>query len=144
MSKHTINSESSLSILIGLLRTTFKEKRYFQVTMNTGKKRSNDQNSTSHCWYLQISREEGQHTPEEVKCLCKYHIGLPILRGDDSEFDAICREVIDPLPYPSRIKAMIHMPVTSLMTTLQYNEYLEQMQRHYAGRVVLEFKKEEA
>lgn len=137
--KYTINSKDSLSSLIGKLRETFTEKKYFQVTINTGKRRTISQNFVSHGWYKQISTEGSEYTPEEVKNLCKYHLGLPILRGDDESFNATCEAIIDPLPYESRIKAMTYLPVTSLMSTVQLSLYLETVQRHYAGRVKLEF-----
>ena len=140
--KFTINSEDSLSEMIGVLRHTFKEKKYFQVTINDGKKRSIEQNFVSHGWYAKVSREEGEYTPEGIKCLCKYHFGLPILRADDPEYNEWCTKVIDALTYESRIEAMKYTPCTSLMTTKQLSEYMEHIQKHYAGRVVLEFEQE--
>lgn len=144
-----VNSRGSLSDAIGLLRKTFEEKKFFTFIIKTGKARSIPQNSISHAWYLQVSLEEREFTPEEVKCLCKYHFGLPILRGDiDLEvevggemvnYNEVCEQVIDPLPYENRIKAMLYFPVTSKMKTKQLNFYLECVQRHYAKRVQLMF-----
>ena len=140
--KKIINSADSLSVVIGELRKLFKEIRYFTVTINTGKKRTLNQNAISHAWYLQVSREEGEYTPENIKNLCKFHFGLPILRGEDEEYNSYCADVIDPLPYENKIKAMTYMPVTSFMSTKQLSEYMEHVQRHYAGRVNLEFPEE--
>ena len=137
--KLTINGQESLSMVIGKLRDTFKDKKYFSVTIHTGKNRTISQNSLQHAWYLQVSREEAEYTPAEIKRLCKYRYGLPILRGDDAEFNEVCARVIDPLVYESRILAMEYLPVTSLMSTKQLSEYMEQVQNHYAGRVQLEF-----
>ena len=137
--KHTVNSEASLSELIGLLRSTFRGKKYYQVTIHAGKARSLNQNAIGHAWYLQVSREEAEYTPGDVKCLCKYAYALPILRGDDAEYNAACEKVIDVLLYEDRIKAMEYWPATSLMNTKQKTEYLEAVQRHYAARVNLEF-----
>ena len=137
--KLTVNGQESLSAAIGALRETFKEKKYFLVTLHTGKSRTTSQNAISHAWYLQVAREEAEYTPEEVKCFCKLRYGLPILRGDDERVNELCASVIDPLPYESRVKAMRLFPVTSLMSTKQLGEYLEHVQSHYAGRVKLEF-----
>jgi len=137
--KRIVNSTESLSTVIGELRKTFKEIRYFTVTINTGKKRTLSQNSILHAWFLQVSREEGEYTPEDVKNLCKFHRGLPILRGDDEDFNNLCERIIDPLPYEDRVLAMTYLPVTSIMTTNQLNEFLEAIQKNYAGRVNLEF-----
>jgi hypothetical protein len=147
--KRIVNSTESLSTVIGELRKTFKEIRYFTVTINTGKKRTLSQNAIVHAWFLQISRETGEYTPEDVKNLCKYHFGLPILRGEvdeeknltDSaiEYNSHCEAVIDPLSYENRIKAMTYYPCTSFMTTKQLNEFMEAIQNNFAGRVNLEF-----
>lgn len=137
--KFTINSIDSLSQFIGEIRKKFKEQHYIEVSIKErDKHRSINQNSVQHAWYNQISREEQEYTPEGIKCRCKYHLGLPILRGDDPEYNQICVEVIDPLPYEAKIKAMKYFPVTSLFNTKQAKEYMEHMQAHYAGRVVLE------
>jgi len=140
--KHTINSEHTLSEMIGLLRATFKEKHFLQVTLNTGKKRTISQNAIGHAWYRQVSLEENEYTPGEIKNMCKYRYGLPILRGDDEKYNEACRVAIDPLSYANRIKAMEYWPVTSLMNTNQETEYLESVQRHYAGRCDLKFGEE--
>lgn len=139
MSKHTINSQDRLSDIIGLLRQTFKDKKWFEVTINTSKGRTISQNSISHAWYKQVADELREHTPGEIKCLCKYHFGLPILRGDDPEYNDACAKVIDPLPYEDKIKAMEFWPVTSLMKTKQLSDYMEHVQKNYIGRVELTF-----
>ena len=138
--KFTINSQDSLSSFIGKVRELFKTQRYLEVSIKErGKHRSINQNFVSHGWYKKVSVEEGEYTPEDVKCLCKLHFGLPILRADDEEYNAACEKVIDPLPYESKIEAMRYFPCTSLMTTKQKSLYMQHVQAHYAGRVVLEF-----
>ena len=137
--KLTINSIDSLSLAIGKLRELFSEIHYFQITINTGKSRSLSQNAISHAWYVQVAREELEYDAETVKCLCKLHYGLPIVRGDDEMYNGVCVQVIDPLPYENKVKAMKYFPCTSLMKTLQMAEYLEHVQKHYAGRVDLKF-----
>ena len=141
--KLTVNSTTSLSEAIGVLRQTFKDRKFFQVTINTGKARSISQNSILHSWFTQVAVEERMHSDMGVKCLCKLHIFLPILRGEDEEFNSVCEKVIDPLPYESKIKAMEILPVTSLMKTKQLARGLEAMQVHYAGRVELLFPDDE-
>ena len=140
MSKHKINSDESLSKFIGEVREKYKQLHYLEISIKErGKHRSLDQNWVSHGWYKKVSLEEGEYTPEEIKRLCKLHFGVPILRADDEAFNAWCVNVIDLLPYESRVEAMEHLPVTSIMTTKQMSLYMEHMQKHYAGRVELEF-----
>ena len=134
-----VNSRDSLSIAVGELTRTFEKAHYFTLDIKTGKKRTLPQNAISHRWYALVSRVDKEYDPEEVKCLCKYHKGLPILRADDESYNQICMEVIDPLPYEARIKAMKYFPVTSLFNTEQFTEYLSAVQKNYAGRVLLTF-----
>ena len=137
-----VNSRDALAIACATLCETFEKARYFTLDIKTGKKRTLPQNAISHRWYALVSRIEKEYDPEEVKCLCKWHKGVPILRADDEEYNQICVEVLDPLPYEARIKAMKYFPVTSLFNTEQFTEYLEAVQRNYAGRVLLTFEEE--
>jgi hypothetical protein len=137
--KRTINGTTSLSELIGDLRALFKVQKFFTVTINTGKKRSLDQNAILHVWINQVCKEEREFTEMELKCLWKYTFFMPILRGEDEHFNEVCSKVIDVLPYESRVAAMEYMPVTSLMTTEQLSRGLEAAQKYYIGRVELTF-----
>jgi hypothetical protein len=138
--KLTINSTSSLSEAIGQLREAYEEHKFVTMRLDNRKPRTLTQNALLHAWCSTVAVEERQYTDSEVKCLCKLWFFLPILRGEDDEFNAICESVIDPLPYESKVKAMEILPVTSLMKTKQLNRGLEAMQAHFAGRVELEFK----
>jgi len=138
-----INSPAAISDLIGHLRELFKETKFFTVTINTGKKRTLALNSLSHAWYTQVAKEEREYTDEEVKCLCKLHFGVPILRGEDEDYNNTCVQLIDPLTYEGQLIAMKVYPCTSKMNTKQFCRYLEQVQAHYAGRVKLEFPEEQ-
>jgi hypothetical protein len=139
MAKIKIYSKETLSNAIGVLRQAFKDKGYLTMSISTGKARSLSQNALSHAWYTQVAVEEGEYTDGEVKRLCKFHFGLPILRGEDEHFNEVCCQTIDPLPYESKIAAMEYLPVTSLMKTKQLARYLEAVQAHYVGRVELLF-----
>lgn len=141
----TVNSDTSMSEAIGVLREAYKEHKYLTVTLNTGKKRSISQNSLSHQWYAQVAIETQEYTAGHVKCLCKYHVGLPILRGvpEDERSTEIqkictfCEEVLDHVPYETRIEMMEYLPVTSLMTTEQLSEYLTGVQFNYSRKNVI-------
>lgn len=140
----TVNSDQSLSNAIGELREAFKAHRFIRLTVKAGKARSIDQNSISHTWYEQVSRELREDTPLEVKNFCKLHYGVPILRAEDEEFRNLYDLVIKPLPYEKKLAAMSAWPVTSLMTKAQLSQYLEAMRAGYADRVRLEFPEMEA
>ena len=103
------------------------------------KKRSLSQNSWLHVWCSKVEKVEQEFTAADVKCLCKLNLWIAILRGDDPEYNDICETVIDPLPYPDKIKAMMIFPVTSLMNTDQLNRAMVAMHDYYLGRVELKF-----
>lgn len=140
----TINSDQSLSSAIGELRDQFKSHRFLRVSIKTGKDRSLDQNSISHAWYEQISRELREETPLGIKNFCKLHYGVPILRAENEEFRQQYDTVLKPLSYDKKLLAMNFLPVTSLMTKAQLSQYLEAMQLAYADKVKLEFPEQEA
>ena len=140
----TINSDQSLSSAIGELRDQFKSHRFLRVSIKTGKDRSIDQNSISHAWYEQISRELREETPLGIKNFCKLHYGVPILRAENEEFRQQYDTVLKPLSYDKKLLAMNFLPVTSLMNKAQLSQYLEAMQSAYANRVKLEFPEQEA
>ena len=134
-----INSERTLEEAIEAISSEFRQHKYITVSIMYGKGRTLPLNALSHAWYTKVAKEEKQHTEGEIKCLCKYHFGLPILRGEDEEFNDACERCIDLLPYENKIAAMEYMPVTSLMNTNQFIRYMEAIQKNFFGRVKLEF-----
>ena len=145
--RQIVNSKDTLQKAIGLLRETFEKKKYFVMSLRIGKARSIPANSLAHAWYAQVARELKEYTAEQVKCLCKYHLGIPILRGDldftitenavEYNYNELYLSLIDPLPYEDQIKAMVFFPVTRFFTTEQHAEYLTGVQYNYARRGVL-------
>lgn len=137
--KMIINSDESLQRAIGELREQFRTRKYITVTVMHGKKRSLSQNDISHAWYHQVANELREDTPLGVKCFCKLHFGIPILRAESDDFREKYDRVVKPMDYPDKLELMEWFPVTSLMTTPQLSQYLEKVQDHYRGRVALEF-----
>ena len=105
-------------------------------------KRSISQNDISHVWYEQISAELKEDTVLGVKCYCKLHHGVPILRAENAVFKAAYDNAIKGLSYEQKLKCMEILPVTSLMTKAQKSEYLEKVRDDFIGRVKLEFPNE--
>lgn len=141
MSQTIVNSESTLSKLIGDLREQWRQHRYLRVNVKTGKDRSLDQNAIAHVFYQQIADELREGTALDIKCECKLLYGVPILRAEDAEFRAFYDASIKrTLTHEQKIKAMAYLPVTSLMTVKQLSAYIEAMQDAYRNRgVYLEF-----
>lgn len=144
MADMVVNSEYSLSQAIGMLRASFKERKFFTMRLKFGRIRSVDQNRLAHAWYNQVANELREDDARGVKRFCKLHFGVPILRAEDDEFrDAYNRTMLKTLTYEQKIIAMDMLPVTSQMTTKQISKYLEDVQAHYRKHgVMLEFPEE--
>lgn len=139
----SIVSDYSLQIALGKIREAWKAGEPMKITVRHGKDRSLHQNALSHAWYEQLARELPEDTAEGWKCFCKLHCGVPILRRDDEDFRTSYDASIKGMAYESKLKAMRILPVTSLMTTRQLGEYLEEVKALFLARgVVLEFPEE--
>lgn len=140
MTALVINSDQSMQSVFGKLRELYREHRYIKISAKTGKARSTDQNSISHAWYEQLSRELKEDDVIGWKCYCKLHHGVPILRAEDEEFRTAYDSAIKGLSYEQKLAAMRILPVTSLMTKPQLSKYLEAMQEDFRAKgVYLEF-----
>jgi len=135
-----VNSEPTLSKLIGDLRELWREHKFLRISIKAGKDRSLDQNAILHAWINQIATELREQTAAEVKAECKLTIGVPILRAEDEEFRQFYDKSIKLMTYEDKLLAMSFVPVTSLMTVKQLSQFLTGMQETYQKRgVVLEF-----
>jgi hypothetical protein len=145
MSKHTINSEIGLQSFIGMIRELWFTRRYLEVSVKEGRGRSVEQNAVMHGWFGQVARELREDDERGVKRFCKLHFGVPILRAEDDDFRAAYDRVIRPLAYEDKLVAMDILPVTSVMTTLQLDRCMTDIQENYRKRgVALEYPKERA
>lgn len=137
-----VNSEPTLSKLIGDLRELWREHKFLRVSIKTGKDRSLDQNAISHAWYQQIATELREQTVLQIKAECKLIYGVPILRAEEEDFRAFSNMALKRLTYEQRLETMKFVPVTSIMTVDQLSQYLVAMQKGYQGRVALSFPEE--
>lgn len=131
-----VANELALQRLIGDLRESYRQHGYLRVQVKAGRPRSLDQNALVHAWYDQISRELREDSALGVKCYCKLHFGVPILRAEDADYRETYDTAIRPMPYPRKLVAMRQWPVTSLMTRDQLTQYADAIAEHYAGRGV--------
>jgi hypothetical protein len=80
---------------------------------------------------------QGDSTAEEYRGYCKLHFGVPILRNQDDDFKAAYDEVIRPLSYEKKLKAMmipLDFSVSRLMTTKQFSEYTKCIYEHFTSK----------
>lgn len=99
-------------------------------------KRSELQNALSHSWYVELAQKLDSDNADGWKCYCKLHHGVPIMRRDDDEFREVYDTALKGLTYEKKIQVMKILPVTSLMNTVQLNEYLENVQADFESKGV--------
>ena len=95
------------------------------------KKRSLSANAQQHLWYGQISKQQGDKSPLDVKNFCKDAFGLPLVLNSEKHADKM-EFLLDKLDYykhsyESRMKLIQCLEVTSLLTTAESKIYMEQM-----------------
>lgn len=101
------------------------------------KKRSLSQNDLINAMYGDISKWLKEPVIE-VRRECKLRYGVPILRAYDDDFRKFYDTHIKKnLTYEEKLTAMDFLPVTSRMSVGQATEYIETVQREYAGRGVV-------
>lgn len=100
------------------------------VSCIKGARRSNQQSRTAEVWYSQIGAETGQ-APIEAKAQCKLDFGLPIMERDRPDWVAKWSPLYKPLPYAMRLRLFEAIPLTSLFTTRQMSEFMDEVQRRY-------------
>lgn len=97
-----------------------------------GRDRTREQNRLQFLWAREAAEQRGDRTPEEQRNDWKLRFGVPILREDSPEFREVYDELIKPLPYERKGKAMDLIPVTSLLKVKQMVRYLDAIQRECA------------
>lgn len=104
------------------------------VSWSQGASRSNQQQRLSFQWFMDISRQLGDMTVEEVRADAKVSFGVPILRAESEAFRSSWDETFGPLGFERQRRAVekLQVPVTSLMTVKQMTAFLDAMQRHWA------------
>ena len=79
-------------------------------------KRSLEQNRLQHMWYREAAEQLKEFTPLEYRQICKLTLGIPLLRGDDYDFETLYDKTVKPLNYEDKIALMDWFPVTSMMS----------------------------
>ena len=134
MAHRIIRDAADLAVLTTLLGSL---KLPITVTWSKGADRSLEQNRTQFLWAREAAEQRGDVTTEEVRCEWKLHHGIPLLRAENADFQAIYDEAIKPLPYEKKLLAMRFIPVTSEMTVRQMTQYLDIVQRECAERGIV-------
>lgn len=94
-----------------------------------GRDRTREQNRLQFLWAREAAEQRGDRTPEEQRNEWKLRFGVPIMREDSPDFRETYDELIKPLTYERKIKAMDLIAVTSLMKVRQMVRYLDAIER---------------
>lgn len=94
--------------------------------------RSLDQNDMFYALYTQIAGQKQDESVEEIRCHCKLHFGVPILRRDDPQFREWYNQIILHSDYEIKKKSMRYVPVTSDFSKKQGSEYIDEIIREYS------------
>lgn len=103
--------------------------------------RSLRQNAIQHVWYSEIEKA-GVESSQDARRYCKLHIGVPIMRGGETDASVRFRQAWDKLAkarfsYEEKLEVMDWWPVTSLMDHDQMSVFLDRVQQHYAGQGII-------
>lgn len=112
----------------------------FTLSISDGKHRSTAQNRLQNMWFKEIAEQKGDITAAYARAYCKLTIGIPILREQNEAFRIRYDEIVKPLPYEQKIAFMsepLNLPVTSLMNTKQFTEYLDGIIRHFGEQGIV-------
>lgn len=101
--------------------------------MFTDKKedRTSKQNRLSHLLYTAIQKYYQQDSFVQIKCKCKYHLGLPIIIQEAPDLADRFKSVLVNLDYEKRIESMQLLSLTSLFNVSQFAKYLTAIYQHY-------------
>lgn len=97
--------------------------------------RTLDQNALHWTWCGEVAKHRGE-TKEDVHREAKLSIGCPILYRDNEKFAAFYRNTLAPRDRDARLAAMDFIDVTSVMTTKQMTEFMDEFERTWRVRGV--------
>ena len=126
-----LDSALNVSLANGAAQQRMREGGWGLKFFKTDADRSDKQNALSFKLYEHVSIVRKEDTILGVRCFCKYKFGVPILIADDPEMMDYFKTVFEHLSYESRIKAVRHIPVTSLMKVKQFARYLDNVYKNY-------------
>ena len=134
MTLRAVHNETQRDLLLKFVRA---HKLPFTVDITSGRRRSTEQNRLQRLWLNEIAEQLGDRTAEEIRGYCKLHHGVPILRNENEAFRLAYDQVIRPLPYEAKLKAMmvpLDMPVTRIMDVDQKPRSLTAVHQEFGKR----------
>ena len=95
--------------------------------------RTTNQNALLHKWYGQIAKHEGDRSAKDVKGECHHKWALDIRLRDD-QFAWVWERTGALLPYEKQCSLLASetLGISSRMSTAELNEYLSEIENHFA------------
>jgi hypothetical protein len=118
-----------------LLRFIEAQKLPFCIHIQSGRKRSIEQNKLQRMWCNEISEQVADRSPEEVRGELKLNFGVPILLAENEAFWEAWEGSVRHLPYATQLSLMmvpLDLPITRIMTSKQKTAYLDAISRFAA------------
>lgn len=126
---------SNLGLVNELMTEAQKHTGDLRVTIEPwSEKRTISANAQQHVWYAKIAKADGESV-KTVELFCKRMFGLPILM-ESTEYGNKITWTLNKLnffnwPWEQQCNYMEMIPVTSLMSTKQHNEFRDTMMSYY-------------
>lgn len=136
MTSRNIKTEGDREALIRLIN---QRPLPMSVTIAQGASRSLNQNQTQFMWFKEIADQLGG-SAEEWRAYCKLRLAIPIRRREDPEFMETYDRILKGLPYEDKLACMvdpIDLPVTRDFNVACMQEYMDEIQRHFAEQGVI-------
>ena len=136
MAKQVISNQSELR---AHLSTVWREPLEYPLSIEIKplkSKRSLPQNAKVNIWYNTVDKQFSLPSGD-TRQVCKLHYGVPILRAESEEFRDFYDLAIKRLSYEDKKKAMVYVPVTSIMNVDQKTRYMNAIQSEYAEHGII-------
>lgn len=106
----------------------------FVANIKSGRHRSLDQNKLQWLWASEAAAQRQDMTPAEVQAEWKLRFGVPILCAENAGFAAAWLRPAVQISYEAQLMLMNVISVTSIMTSGQLKQYLDQVYQWNAER----------
>jgi len=102
--------------------------------------RSGQQNNLQWLWAKDAAEQLNEYSVEEEQRQCKFLYGLPILKRKEKFIEKwnkiISQGTSEEMLYENQVELMEFIPISSVMTKKEMQEYLDTCYQHYSGRGV--------
>jgi hypothetical protein len=129
MRERLVEDERGRKLLLRFIR---EQKLPFTIKITEGRLRSTEQNRLQWLWATEAAAARQDTPAKEIQAEWKLNFGVPILCAEDEEFADTWVRVENKFSYNEQLELMNFLSVTSLMTSRQLSNYLNQIYQHYS------------